>query len=378
MIPMKLAWILLEGILLYSFLYFGSSAALAFAGLLAAVPVLCFPVNLYVSRYLRTSIDVSGNLRKGERGAITVTLENPARLPVLRISCGIEGQNQLNGELGAVTIMTCAMPGRKQRVTLKTDSDYCGRIRIWVNSLRLYDCFGLIGVPCKVDAVGHMTVQPETFAMDITVAPSPNSAEDSDQYASDRPGADLSETYQIREYVPGDSPRQIHWKLSNKFDRLIVRDPSLPITRPVLVFWERTGGSGNRELVDAQAETVISLCRSLLEQSIPFTLGWNDTDRELCVLHEIHNMDELVGIIPRILRATGAQTGASGAGLLLQTGADALCGHMVYVAEEPQNEVLELRQFGKVTMLLCGSTPVEDAVIFDAARYTEQLAQIEI
>ncbi|MFR7744089.1 MAG: DUF58 domain-containing protein [Acutalibacteraceae bacterium] len=46
--------------------------------------------------------------------------------------------------------------------------------------------------------------------------------------------------FQIRDYVPGDSQRQIHWKLSHKYDKLIVKDPSLPITRSAAVFWERT------------------------------------------------------------------------------------------------------------------------------------------
>lgn len=242
----------------------------------------------------------------------------------------------------------------------------------------MYDAFGLIGIRCKCNEAAYMTVQPDTFEQAVILRENFNSIEESDIYSQERPGSDLTETYQIREYVPGDSPRQIHWKLSNKFDKLIVRDPALPITRNVLIFWERTGESGSPELIDAQAESVVSLCRSLLEQSIQFSIGWNDTDRNLCIIYEIHDMDELVGIIPRLMRATGIKEGISGAELLVQTRGDVLCAHMVYIAEEPQSEVMEMQRFGQVSMLLCGKTPLPGAVMFDGQHYQEQLMQMEL
>lgn len=378
MIPMKLGWLALEAISLVLFLYFGSGTALALAVLLALIPVISFFVNLYIRRRLDISTAASVNLRKGEGGEFAVVLDNPAIFPVFRVRCTIRVENQLNREAHMLRVTTWAPPKRKQKTVLNTGSDYCGRLRISVERTVLYDCFGLIGVRCKCNAVAHMTVQPDTFEPGISIIPTPHSSEDSDSYSQDRPGSDLTETFQIREYVPGDSPRQIHWKLSGKFDKLIVRDPALPITRNVLVYWERTGESGDPAVIDAQAETVVSVCRSLIDQSVQFTIGWNDTDRNLCILHEIHDLDELVAVIPRLLRATGAKEGISGAGLLLQTGASALCAHMVYIAEEPQSEVLELQRFGHVSMLLCGKTPLDGATMFDSDHYKEQLAQIEL
>ena len=210
-----------------------------------------------------------------------------------------------------------------------------------------------------------MTVQPDTFPIRVNLIPNPDSQEDSDSYSQERPGADLTETFQIREYVPGDSMRQIHWKLSGKFDRLIVRDPALPITRNVLVFWERTGQSGSVKRIDAQAETVVSACRSLSDSGVQFTLGWNDTDSNVCVLHEIRGMEDLVGVIPRLLCAAGRKDGVGGASLLVQTRPDALCGHMVYIGEEPCADVLQMQRLGHVTALLCGESPLEGSIPFD-------------
>ena len=41
-----------------------------------------------------------------------------------------------------------------------------------------------------------------------------------------RKGNDPSEIFDIREYVPGDDIRSIHWKLSSKTDTLILKEAS--------------------------------------------------------------------------------------------------------------------------------------------------------
>lgn len=378
MILMKLSWLVLEGLLVWFFLYFGSGVALALAVLMLLIPLISLPIHLYLKKHLNIKIEAAVSQRKGDEGSITVNIHNPTVFPALRIRCDLVVQNQLNREKHSQKIMTYALSKKKQKNTLRVGSEYCGRIRIAVPKVTLYDCFGLVGVRYSCEAVTHMTMQPDTFETAVILVPNSSSTDDSELYSQDLPGMDLTETYQIREYVPGDSIRQIHWKLSNKFDKLIVRDPGLPITRNVLVFWERTGESGDPDLIDAQAEVIISLCRSLMDNGIQFNIGWNDTDRNLCVIHEIRDMDELVGIIPRLLRATGAKDTASGAALLIQTRPEALCAHMVYIAEEPQSEVMEMQRYGHVTMLVCGEEAPAGAILFNEEDYVQQLTQIEI
>ena len=378
MIAMKLTWLVLEALLLWCFAWFGSGAALALFGLLILVPLATIPISLHLRKKLKISIEASVSQRKGDEGTITVKLENPTFLAALRVRCDVMVQNQLNRESLKHQILTWAPPRKVQICRLRATSEYCGRLRVWVPKVVLYDCFGIFGVRCKCNAVTHSTVQAETFEPVVVLVPNPSSTDDSESYSQERPGSDLTDTFQLREYVPGDSPRQIHWKLTNKFDKLIVRDPGLPISKNVLVFWERTGESNDPALIDAQAEVVISLCRSLVDMGIQFTVGWNDTDRNLCITHQIREMDEFVGIIPRLLRATGTNEGVSGAGLLMQTRSDALCAHMVYIAETPQSEVTEMQRYGHVTMLLCGAAALEGSLFFNESDYIKQLTEIEI
>ena len=145
----------------------------------------------------------------------------------------------------------------------------------------------------------------------------------------------------------------------------------------MLLFWERWGQSGDPDRTDAQAEVLVSLCRNLMEQSIRFTVGWNDTKTNKCIFKELRDMDELIGFLPRLLCTPGMKGGASGVSLLLNSG-ELLPAHIVYIAQEPGSEVVELCRTSRVTMLLCGETQPEEAIHFDPEHYEEQLSQIEI
>lgn len=378
MIITKLGWTLMQIILMGFFLYFGSGPALAVFLALIIVPLIYIPIGIYVGKRLKVSFKTDFNLKKGQEGKIVLTVHNPTVYPVPWAVCRIVIDNQLNLETQPLHVSTWLPPRKTQEILLNVGSKYAGRLKIRVTKVKIYDCFGLIGMDCNQDIYAHLTVQPDTFETLITLLPDIHSNDESDVYSQERMGSDLSETFQIRDYVPGDNPRQIHWKLASKFDKLIVREPSLPIIQNILVFWERTGEKGDFEIIDAQAEIIVSICKCLVDMSVQFTIGWNDTDRNLIVLHEIKDMDDLIGIIPRLMRATGKKDGISGAELLLQTASHALCGHMVYLAQKTQVGTEEMSRHGHVTILTCEEFNSIDGRVFDAIHYKEQLSHIEL
>lgn len=374
----RLGWLLSLGLLGGAGLYFGSALALGLAAALVAVPLFSLEAGLILRPRVRVTVTGGGSLHKGDWGEVTLRLENPTALPVMLAGCRLISENCLNGQRTAAFVTLGAGPRGSCGRTLRFQARRCGRIRFRVEKLRLYDCFGLLGVKVPCESLGWATVQPDTFPMAVEVVEDTDQTQESEAYAPDRPGNDPAEVWQLRDYVPGDSPRRVHWKLSGKFDRLIVRDPALPITRKVLLFWERTGDGVDPAATDAQAEVLITLCRSLLEGGIGFCLAWNDVAEGRCVSREIRDLDEFVAAIPRLLTAAGAARGVSGAELLLQTRPELLCGHMVYLAREPQPGVLELCGRGRTTLLLCGNTPLEGAKCFDSGSYRRTLAKLEI
>ena len=119
MILMKLSWLVLEGLLIWFFLFYGSGAALALAVLMILLPLASLPVNLYLKKKLKITIEAAVSQRKGDEGTITVTVHNPTMLPALRLQCDVTVQNQLNREKNSRKLMTYALPRKKQKNTFR-------------------------------------------------------------------------------------------------------------------------------------------------------------------------------------------------------------------------------------------------------------------
>ena len=266
-----------------------------------------------------------------------------------------------------MTLSCGVWPKKKQTVKATFGSPFCGRIRLTVTSVRLYDCFGLLGVKAKTDAHTASVVQPDTFPQNLFLSPSAARVEEAEDYSNERPGSDLSEIFQIRDYVPGDSPRQVHWKLSQKYGKLIVKDASLPITRSAALFWERSEEAPTSARTDAEAEIVVSLCRNLLAQSVQFTLCWNENGQ--LVRHLVRDLDELIALLPRLLTAK-PEPGLSGAQLLLQTVPAGVYSHLIYVSGELPADP-DLQTLGHLTALVCGTD-------YSETDYMNQLSELTI
>lgn len=378
MVARRLLWALAELLLFGGGIYLGSGWLLGVGAMALAVPLLALPMNLYLRSRLKWKLTGGGSLHKGDWGTLRLELENPSALPVALLRCCVTGENPLTRETSATFLPLSAAPRKGGSATLEFRAMHCGRIRFQVEKARLYDPFGLIGLRVDGDSKAYALVQPDTFPMDVELAEDRDRTEDSELYSPYQPGDDPAETFQLRDYVPGDSPRRVHWKLSGKFDKLIVKDPALPVTRKVLIFWERTGDSREAAKEDAQVEVLVTLCRALLDRNMGFVLSWNDIREGRCVAREVQDMEEFVAVLPRVLMATGQKKGPSGVELLLQTRPELLCGHMVYLAQEPQPGILELCRWGRTTVLLCGNTHLEGAKCFTPGDYGTKLTNLEI
>lgn len=378
MVAIKICYLVLLPVLLLGCLLSGSQGLLALLTCCVLLPVVFLICNLVAAKRIYAKVQLPANLKKGQSGELILKLENRTIFPVFYLQCCLQFRNKLNGQSETKTVRTFLRPRGTQEIELTLGSRWCGRVRVEAEKIRLYDCFGLIPVPVKQTAAGAVTVQPDTFEQTVLVSPDANCPDDSETYSQERPGYDLTETFQIRDYQIGDSMRQIHWKLSNKFDRLIIRDPSLPVTRSVVVFWDRAAIRPHTpQQTDAQAEVVVSACRALTEQAISFTLAWNDTQSEFCVMQEIRDMEELIGVLPRLLSVREKVTQASGAELFAQTAGEKIFAHILYVCGDLFPGLAELERLGRVTALIC-SDGSEQATCFDPERYREQLMEIEI
>ena len=114
---------------------------------------------------------------------------------------------------------------RDQRVTLETPLERTPRGSHVAQPLRVAftDLLGLTKTSVASLATARVKVLPSLRPTEIVSAP-PSDIEEPDVVS--RPHRFPTEDYfRLREYVPGDDTRRIHWKLSMKAGRLVVKKP---------------------------------------------------------------------------------------------------------------------------------------------------------
>ena len=128
---------------------------------------------------------------------------------------------------------TPAMKGRvrvKRLLTGKTwklplgatlPTDHCGGLELLSKGLWVCDYLGLFALPIRGTDKKILVVRPKTIPMD--------EPPDMSRYLVNawkpKPGGGYSENHELRLYRPGDNLHQVHWKLSAKTGKMILREP---------------------------------------------------------------------------------------------------------------------------------------------------------
>lgn len=288
-------WLAVVGDLAALHLLTGSRAALCGLILLGTFSLLSALLNLVRRRDWTVHLSAPSVGEKGRPVCVSVKTACPGKIPAGTLAFSLVLENDLTGE-GQTVALTMGH-GQEREITFTTV--HCGRMTVSVRHSFSLGLLGILPLSQKVQARCYVTVLPDTYTPEIDLTLPETASEDNETYAPDRRGNDPTELYQLRDYVPGDSLRQIHWKLSTKLDRPVVREASLPMARTLLVFWDKTGTTAPA-VMDVQAEVLSSLCQTLCEMGRAFTLGW--TEPEGAVFFPMGDSEALLQTLPMVLR----------------------------------------------------------------------------
>lgn len=170
--------------------------------------------------------------------------------PVAGVKCRLRLRNLQTGQI------------LRQRKHYEMDSSHCGGwelvpYRAWVR-----DYFGLFSLPVWKKWGKTVRIHPKSVPM--------KNPPDVQRYLAGafrpKPGGGFAEQHELRLYRPGDQLRQVHWKLSAKSGKLVIREPMEPIRGRALVTLELTG---TPQQLDRKLGNLLWLSNWLLEQEIP-------------------------------------------------------------------------------------------------------------
>ena len=157
------------------------------------------------------------------------------------------------------------------RFSLRVDTRHAGQQTFRVDRARVYDALGLVGLPLQLPTTCSIAVEPEPQEP----AELPNLSQFQYRSYHPKPGGGFSEIHDLREYRPGDSLHEIHWKLSAKTDKLIVREAEEPNRGLIVLSFDF---SGSRAQLDNTLRQLLWLSGWLTDREVVHQIDWLDPD----------------------------------------------------------------------------------------------------
>ena len=141
-------------------------------------------------------------------------------------------------------------------------TSHCHQLEISLHRPKCCDYLGLIGLPIRKKSTAAVLVRPRPVALENP----PDMSRYQVSAWRPKPGGGFSENHELRLYRPGDNLRQVHWKLSAKTGKLIVREPMEAILNRTVLTMELRG---EPELLDRKLGQLLWMSRYLLQCELP-------------------------------------------------------------------------------------------------------------
>lgn len=248
------------GVLL--FIYLRSYMSLMILVVFLAVPLTESFLLVKFGPGVRVDLCVSDEtFTIGDKVGIGINIVNNSFFSSLCCKCKLELNNLYLDMDNSVDITLPLHPKSTKSHPIMFDSLVIGIIDVKLTEIKIWDVFGFVGV----------CFHPSDEEMYVKILPTTEEPENSvkeslllginDNEDESKPGKEFAETGNIKEYVPGDRLKDIHWKLSAKRDILLVKE-RISTSDSKLVLW--IGSSSGAKV----CEKIISLSLSVLLDSV--------------------------------------------------------------------------------------------------------------
>ena len=169
---------------------------------------------------IRMTLSVSERLVCGQ----TVRCECVPAGAFLSAGCLIRLKLRVSNCLTGESSLTALDPDGRSSTGFTLSALHCGHLTLTFEDAVCSDWFGLWCVPITNRPQAELTVCPDLYPVQIVDSADPSVSSGDLYEQQQRRAADPTAYGDIREYVPGDPVRRIHWKLSEKTDRLLIRE----------------------------------------------------------------------------------------------------------------------------------------------------------
>ena len=229
--------------------------------------------------------------------------------------------------------VTIGLSKRAVAVYLPYTPQGCGQVTARIKDVCCYDIMGFNCLRVQVPDTLILTVYPEKFPLGITTDSSLSGFREGEQQTVSRRGNDPTEVFDLREYQNGDDVRSIHWKLSEKMDKLLIKESS------------DTSHYSTMVLLDAgRFQETKQLSMLLLSSAVGLALTFSEKLLDLGILHyaglpsgdgiyfqQVTERAEHTRVVDTWMGLTLEKQAGEGLRYFLADRTNRNCRHMIYI-----------------------------------------------
>ena len=247
---------------------------------------------------------------------LSLVVSLPAMLTA-KIKCGCNGIFQMDEKVAVHMVAKCKFPLPRYRYDLqvvriptgeswclhsqeKLPTDHCGQLRCDIKKCYVYDYLRLFRLPMRLAQNSAVVVMPKPMKTEVPTTLERRMA----LRWKPKAGGGFSENHELRLYQPGDGLNQVHWKLSAKTGKLMIREAMEPVYNRLLLQLELWGSAAE---IDRKMGRLLYLGGELLLRQIDFEI--QALTKEGMKTYLIHTQEELNKSIAEILCHEPAQQG---------------------------------------------------------------------
>jgi uncharacterized protein (DUF58 family) len=229
------------------------------------LPILSLLLSLPAILLSHVELFGGADVQRGRACEVRIRVGCRFFLPPDLYKLKIEHQNLFLDACRTRTKVVIFGTERKEQVIVP-DTDRLGTISYRIRSARACDYLGLIAIPIRRSGTVTLTVLPNTEEPE----PMPELLKSSELVRKPKP-LGYSEDHELRPYREGDAVNLIHWKLTEKMDTPIVREPQEMLRRQVVLSMDLYDEYEKEQSVLEQLRCLSDL---LTEDGIPFLLRY--------------------------------------------------------------------------------------------------------
>ena len=341
--------ILLVASLFFYILYVPAFSFYLFAFLLA-VPVVLFILTLITAKKLKISFVGTGNTAgRSAQVPMMIRVENRSVLPVADLTMYIEYRYELEDKVNKIKISTPVFPRDSQLLTLNVSASHYGTVHFKLRKALVRDMLRLFRFKVKSSDESalsfNFTVFPDRVMLENKISNYASMGLETDEYSKTEKGDDPSEVFDVRDYVEGDKISRIHWKLTAKQDKPIVKEYSMPLANSIVLLvdlYMDKGAADKMERYDCVIEAAAAISQHLMLSETAHRLVWFDNDKQLMMNMPVTDEDSCRMAVDMLLHAPLYDRQDAALKHYLNDADGRRCGHLIYMGTAYSPSVGEL------------------------------------